>query len=126
VVVRGEAVESERLDLTDERRDGRRVAADLRLGEYRVDPHTLSIEESLRAEADDVYGWSNGPGDRYARHAHGYTKILHCLSGSIDFVLDDRVIGLRAGERIELPAGTAHAAVVGPNGCACIEGKARG
>jgi quercetin dioxygenase-like cupin family protein len=85
----------------------------------------VSIEQSLRAEADDVYGWSNGPGDRYARHAHAYTKILYCVSGSIDFALDDRVIHLDAGDQMVLPSGTAHAATVGPAGCACIEGKAR-
>ena len=85
----------------------------------------MSIEESLRGEADDVYGWSNGPGDRYARHSHAYTKILYCVTGSIDFSLDDRVIHLRAGDRMELPAGTPHAATVGPDGCACVEGKAR-
>jgi quercetin dioxygenase-like cupin family protein len=85
----------------------------------------VSIEERLRAEADDVYRWTNGAGDRYARHSHGYTKILYCVSGSIDFSLDDRVIQLRPGDRMELPAGTAHAATVGPDGCACVEGKAR-
>lgn len=82
-------------------------------------------EGSLRREADDVYGWSNGPGDRYARHQHAYTKMLYCLSGSIDFILDDRVIHLEAGDRLVLPAGTPHAATVGPAGCSCIEGKAR-
>jgi quercetin dioxygenase-like cupin family protein len=86
----------------------------------------VSIEERLRAEADDVYGWSNGPGDRYARHAHAYTKVLACVTGSIDFALDDRVIHLGPGDRMVLPAGTAHAATVGPAGCACVEGKARG
>jgi quercetin dioxygenase-like cupin family protein len=85
----------------------------------------VSIEESLRREADDVYGWSNGPGDRHARHSHAYTKILHCVRGSIDFSLDDRVIHLNSGDRMVLPAGTAHAATVGPNGCTCVEGKAR-
>jgi quercetin dioxygenase-like cupin family protein len=85
----------------------------------------VSIEERLRAEADDVYEWSNGPGDHYARHSHAYTKILYCVSGSIDFSLEDRVIQLHAGDRMVLPAGTAHAATVGPQGCACVEGKAR-
>ena len=37
----------------------------------------MSIEEQLRKEADGVYGWSNGPGDRYARHTHPFTKILY-------------------------------------------------
>ncbi len=85
----------------------------------------MSIEQRLRAEADDVYEWSNGPGDRYARHSHAYTKILYCVRGSIDFSLDDRVIHLHAGDRMALPAGTTHAATVGPARCACVEGKAR-
>lgn len=84
----------------------------------------VDVEERLRAEARDVYGWSNGPGDRYPRHAHGYTKVLYCTRGSIEFLLDGgRTIALRAGDRMVLPAGTAHAAVVGPAGCACVEGK---
>ena len=49
----------------------------------------MSIEESLGREADDVYRWSNGPGDRYERHEHTYTKVLYCVTGSIDFALDD-------------------------------------
>ena len=85
----------------------------------------MSIEQRLRLEADDVYGWSNGPNDRYPRHLHRYTKILYCVSGSIDFTLDDRVIHLAASDRMVLPAGTPHAAAVGPSGCACVEGKAR-
>ena len=85
----------------------------------------MSIEERLRAEADDVYEWSNAPGDRYGGHSHDHTKILYCLRGSIDFLLADRTIHLGPGDRMELPAGTPHAAVVGPRGCARIEGKAR-
>jgi quercetin dioxygenase-like cupin family protein len=85
----------------------------------------MDPESRLRTEADGVHGWTNGPGDRYGRHVHAYTKILHCLTGSIDFVLDDRTIRLVAGDRMVLPAGTPHAAVVGPSGCSCIEGKAR-
>ncbi|MHB8632262.1 MAG: cupin domain-containing protein [Candidatus Limnocylindria bacterium] len=85
----------------------------------------MSIEQALRQEADDVYGWSNGPGDHYARHAHAYTKILYCVRGSITFSLDDRAIHLAAGDRLVLPPHTPHAATVGPDGCACIEGKGR-
>jgi quercetin dioxygenase-like cupin family protein len=40
-----------------------------------------------RAEARDVYSWSNGPGDRYAEHEHAYTKLLYCAEGSIEFHL---------------------------------------
>ena len=81
--------------------------------------------KSLRAEADGCYSWSNGPGDRYAAHSHSYEKVLYCVDGSITFQLeaDARRIVLEAGDRMVLPAGTVHSAVVGPHGCTCIEGK---
>jgi quercetin dioxygenase-like cupin family protein len=66
--------------------------------------------------------WSNGPKDRYGRHAHPYHKVLFCLEGSIVFHLDERDVPLGAGDRLDLPAGTAHAATVGPDGCRCVEG----
>jgi quercetin dioxygenase-like cupin family protein len=79
----------------------------------------------LRAEAEDCYGWSNGPHDRYAPHSHEYEKVLYCVEGSITFVLeqDGRSVILQAGDRLVLPAKTVHSAVVGPGGCACIEGR---
>lgn len=87
-------------------------------------PDAREIETDLRAEARDVYGWSNAPGDRYEQHAHAYHKLLYCTHGSIDFILGDgRTLTLRPGDRMLLPAGTRHAALVGPVGCACVEGK---
>lgn len=79
----------------------------------------------LQREARDAYAWSNSPGYRYGAHSHAYTKILYCAEGSIDFVVEPerRVIHLEAGDRLELPAGTAHSAVVGSRGVTCVEGK---
>jgi len=79
----------------------------------------------LRNEASDCYSWANGPGDRYAPHSHGYEKVLYCVNGSITFVLagTGRRLELNAGDRMVLPAGTVHAAEVGPQGCTCIEGR---
>jgi quercetin dioxygenase-like cupin family protein len=65
--------------------------------------------------------WSNGPGDRYARHEHGYHKVLFCLEGSIVFHTDDGDVALEAGDRLDLDPGTGHAATVGPGGCRCVE-----
>ena len=79
----------------------------------------------LREEADGCYAWSNGPGDRYAEHTHSYEKVLYCVAGSITFTLRDREIRLEPGDRMVLPAGTEHGAIVGPNGCSCIEGRGR-
>jgi quercetin dioxygenase-like cupin family protein len=86
-------------------------------------PHDLM--EKLRSEATGCYSWSNGPGDRYAAHSHGYEKVLYCVDGSITFVLEDedRRFLLRPGDRMVLPVGTLHSAVVGPHGCTCIEGR---
>ena len=79
----------------------------------------------LRAEATGCYSWSNGPGDRYAPHSHGYEKVLYCVEGSIRFQLENegRTLELKAGDRMVLPPGTVHSAVVGDQGCRCIEGR---
>jgi quercetin dioxygenase-like cupin family protein len=78
----------------------------------------------LRSEASGCYSWSNGPGDRYAPHSHSYEKVLYCVDGSITFVLegDGKRLGLKPGDRMVLPAGTVHSAIVGSSGCTCIEG----
>jgi quercetin dioxygenase-like cupin family protein len=79
----------------------------------------------LRAEAGGCYSWSNGHGDRYAPHSHDYEKVLYCVDGSITFLLEaeGRQLDLKAGDRMVLPSGTVHSAVVGPAGCTCIEGR---
>lgn len=75
------------------------------------------------AEGAGASSWSNGPGDRYAPHEHGYDKVLMATSGSITFDLPDqgRSVTLETGGRLELRAGTRHAALVGPSGVACLE-----
>ena len=76
----------------------------------------------LRAEGLDP-SWSNGPGDQYGAHEHGYDKVIVVERGSIEFGLpaEGRSVGLAAGDRLELPAGTRHDAVVGPSGVTCLE-----
>jgi uncharacterized protein YjlB len=77
----------------------------------------------LRAEGLDSSAWSNGPGDRYASHEHRYDKVLVVESGSIRFGLPERgdAVDLAIGDRMELPAGTSHDALVGPAGVTCLE-----
>jgi quercetin dioxygenase-like cupin family protein len=90
----------------------------------RAAPNPSDIETALRREARDVYGWSNAPGDTYSEHEHGYAKLLYCTRGSIDFVLaDGGRVAMKAGDRLVLPPRTRHSALVGPEGCACVEGK---
>ncbi len=79
--------------------------------------------ERLRAEGLDPSPWSNGPGDRYGAHDHGYDKVIVVERGSITFGLPDLggAIALAAGDRLELPADTRHDAVVGGAGVVCWE-----
>jgi quercetin dioxygenase-like cupin family protein len=91
-------------------------------------PHTDPLPEEEVVNFFNARGlshsrWSNGPGDRYAVHSHPYRKTLFCLEGSITFSLPDagRDLELRRGDRLILPPGTRHGAVVGPDGVTCIE-----
>jgi uncharacterized protein YjlB len=85
-----------------------------------------SLVERLRAEGLAPSSWSNGPGDRYGAHDHGYDKVLVVDAGSIQFGLPDRAeqVELAVGDRLELPAGTRHDALVGPAGVVCLEAHA--
>jgi uncharacterized protein YjlB len=87
-------------------------------------PGVPAAEARLRALGVEPYAWSNAPGDRYGAHEHGFTKLLVCAEGSITFLVGEpgEAVELVAGEGFVLPAGTRHAAVVGPDGCTCLEG----
>ena len=84
---------------------------------------TPDPEARLRAEGLAPSTWSNGPGDRYGAHEHGYDKVIVAVSGSIRFGLpaSGGAVQLADGDRLELPAGTSHDAVVGEHGVTCLE-----
>ncbi len=86
-------------------------------------PRASELREALRREPHAYSLWSNGPGDTYSTHAHDYDKLLVCLRGSITFTLPatGESVELAAGDRLALPAGTAHGARVGPEGVECGE-----
>jgi quercetin dioxygenase-like cupin family protein len=79
------------------------------------------LRERLLGEGLDPGAWSNGPGDRYDSHDHGYDKVIVVASGSITFGLDEGPTELTEGDRLELPAATAHDAIVGGSGVVCLE-----
>ena len=86
-------------------------------------PTREALEALFRAEHLSPSWWSNGPGDRYSAHSHTYHKILYCARGSIRFALDKtgEAIDLASGDRLDLPPGMTHSAVVGPEGVTCVE-----
>jgi quercetin dioxygenase-like cupin family protein len=88
-------------------------------------PERGRIEARYADEGLSPYSWGNGPGDRYDWHAHGYTKVLYCVSGSIVFHTRDGDFALEPGDRLEVDPGTEHAATVGADGVLCLEAAAR-
>jgi uncharacterized protein YjlB len=78
----------------------------------------LMVDEGL-----SPYTWSNGPHDVYAAHSHSYNKVIYVVKGSITFGLPElrKQLALKAGDRLDLPAGTVHDAHVGADGVVCLE-----
>jgi quercetin dioxygenase-like cupin family protein len=84
---------------------------------------TTDLKGLMAAHGLEASSWGNGPGERYPAHRHGYDKVIVAARGSIVFGLAEQgtSIDLRAGDRLDLPAGTLHDALVGPEGVACLE-----
>ena len=82
-----------------------------------------ALSRRLRDEGIAPSSWSNGPRDVYGAHEHGYDKVLVVAAGSIVFGLPatGNRIELSEGDRLELPAGTVHDAIVGSDGVTCLE-----
>jgi quercetin dioxygenase-like cupin family protein len=83
-----------------------------------------ALLRSILADEDlHPYVWSNGPGDVYGAHDHSYHKVIYVVRGTITFGLPDAgdKVTLNSGDRLELPTGVKHNAVVGPQGVACLE-----
>lgn len=84
-------------------------------------------EEILLEQIDDqelrIYNWSSLPNDIFDGHTHGFHKLLLVVEGSIKFEFPTRhkSLTLNAGDRLELPAGIRHNAIVGPDGVRCLE-----
>lgn len=87
-------------------------------------PPTESTLRQLYAdEGLSPYQWSNGPHDVYSAHSHSYNKVIYVVRGSITFGLPElhQQLAMKAGDRLDLPAGVVHDAVVGAQGVVCLE-----
>ena len=92
----------------------RTVAADEPGGE-------AAIRSRFRDEGLAPRSWSSDPGFRFGRHSHPRDKVLYCVRGSIVFLAGDIQSSVGPGDRLEIEAGTDHAATVGPEGVDCLE-----
>jgi quercetin dioxygenase-like cupin family protein len=81
------------------------------------------LRQLCAGEGLHPHSWSNGPHDTYAAHTHSYDKVIYVVKGTITFGLPElgQQHTLKAGDRLDLPAGTVHDAVVGAAGVACLE-----
>lgn len=89
---------------------------------------TLSIiSRQMQKEGLRPYCWENIPNYRYAVRSHGYHKVMYVVEGILEVSLPDsnQRVKLRAGDRVEIPAGVRHGAIVGNNGAKCVEAAVR-
>jgi quercetin dioxygenase-like cupin family protein len=93
--------------------------------EKAVEPSVGAIERELAGEDLKAQWWSNGPGDKYTRHSHGYHKVLFCECGSIKFHTNDEDFELEPGDRLDVEPLTEHGATVGQKGVRCAKGHRR-
>jgi quercetin dioxygenase-like cupin family protein len=86
-------------------------------------PTEAAIQRVFQAQGLQPYRWSNAPGDVYGAHSHSYHKVIYVVSGSITFRLPytGQSVALHSGDRLDLPPGVVHDAVVGPEGVICLE-----
>ena len=91
-------------------------------------PSVSSITRLMQKEGLRPYMWMNMPNHRYAVRSHGYNKVLYVVGGTLEIILPDsnQRVTLRAGDRIDIPAGVRHATHVGSNGARCVEAALSG
>lgn len=86
-------------------------------------PTQSTLRQRMNDEGLSPYTWSNGPFDLYSAHSHSYNKVIYVVQGSITFGLPEleKELTLKAGDRLDLPAGVVHDAQVGAQGVVCLE-----
>lgn len=87
-----------------------------------TDPRKL--ESQLRAEGfSHTYVWQDAPNAFYPEHTHAGLTAHIILDGEMTLTMDGGSQTYRAGERCDVPAGAAHAARMGPQGCRYLVGE---
>ncbi len=90
-------------------------------------PSIANIIQRMKEDGLRPYMWMNMANHRYGIRSHGYDKVLYVIDGTLEIVfpdLNERVI-LRAGDRVDIPAGVRHSTIVGKSGAKCAEAALR-
>lgn len=90
-------------------------------------PTMANIVRMMKEQNLRPYMWNNMPNHRYAVRSHNYDKVLYVLDGIVEVTLPDsnQRVKLRAGDRIDIPAGVRHGTNVGNTGAQCVEAASR-
>ncbi|HEY4504449.1 MAG TPA: hypothetical protein VJI73_01620 [Candidatus Paceibacterota bacterium] len=84
----------------------------------------MDYERKLKLEGfAHVYTWTDEPGVTYPAHAHKGKVSFFVSVGSITMKLDNNEVLVQTGERMDVPVGEIHTAVVGPDGCTFVVGE---
>ena len=70
-----------------------------------------------------VYEWQDPAGTVYEPHSHKGKVSLYVTAGSVTFDFLGEKKEIKAGERFDVPVGSEHSAVVGPQGWIVIVGE---
>ena len=85
----------------------------------------LEFEAQLRQDGFRVVNSSLRPNAREANHCHDFDARLLVLGGEITITRNNNPETFRAGQCCEVPAGSMHAELVGPEGVAYAAGRRR-
>ena len=86
-------------------------------------PTLSAITRMMKQQGLRPYMWMNTPNHRYAVRSHGYDKVTYVIEGMVEITLPDsnQAMRLRAGDRVDIPAGIRHGTIVGTSGAKCVE-----
>jgi len=87
------------------------------------EPHAFAgqdqaqVREAVRRDGWDPLLVSDPPGAVYPPHHHAEAKLLAFLAGSMEVKVGGAVYRCLPGDKLIIPGGVEHAALVGPEGC---------
>jgi quercetin dioxygenase-like cupin family protein len=86
-------------------------------------PTEAELRTRLAADGFHALLWTDAPGAHYQPHTHAEDESLWVLAGEITFEVGGLTYRLQSGDRLQLPAGTLHAATAGSDGATYLIGE---
>ncbi|MCC6396303.1 MAG: cupin domain-containing protein [Bacteroidetes bacterium] len=75
-------------------------------------PALADLQKLLQAEGLEYELYSDSPGTKYGRHKHPFDDFIVIVSGKMKIITDSQEWLMKPGDRLNLPANTAHSAEV--------------